>query len=59
MEYRPVKVRGQFLHDKELYVGPRTFIVKDMEPQKGGVMSMKNSASGYLVITPFKLEGRE
>ncbi|XP_072931061.1 surfeit locus protein 1 isoform X2 [Epargyreus clarus] len=26
MEYRPVKVHGEFLHDKEILIGPRAFI---------------------------------
>lgn len=59
MEYRRVRVRGHFLHDKELYLGPRTFIDENSGQARGSVFSAPNSGSGYLVITPFKLEGRE
>lgn len=57
MEYQTVKVRGQFLHDKELYLGPRT-LIEDKTGKKGGVFTVAPK-SGYLVITPFKIEGRE
>lgn len=56
MEYQPVRVRGQFLHDKEIYIGPRSLI--EPEEQKKGLLTMKPK-SGYLVVTPFQLEGRE
>lgn len=59
MEYRQVKVRGHFLHDKELYMGPRSFISNNSNTSKGGVFSSQNPGSGFLVITPFKLEDRE
>lgn len=59
MEYRPVKVRGQFLHDKELHLGPRSFIDKyAIENRGGGIMSTPH-ATGFLIITPFKLENRK
>lgn len=54
-----MKVRGHFLHDKELYLGPRSFIDEKSGTAKGSVFSTQNAGSGYLVITPFKLEGRE
>lgn len=53
-----MKARGQFLHDRELYMGPRTFIDKNINATKGSVFSAQ-TASGFLVITPFKLEDRE
>lgn len=59
MEYRQVKVRGQFLHDKELFLGPRSFIDKNNSAAKGAVFTAQNPGSGFLVITPFKLEDRE
>lgn len=58
MEYRTVKVTGQFLHNKELYLGPRTLIETEENRKKGGVLTIAPK-SGYLVITPFKLTGRE
>lgn len=59
MEYETVKVTGRFLHDKEMYLGPRGLIKPNGEETGGGLISQKNSSSGYLVVTPFKLEGRE
>lgn len=58
MEYEPVKVSGHFLHDKELYLGPRTLIETEENRRKGGVLTVAPK-SGYLVITPFKLQNRK
>lgn len=54
-----MSVKGHFLHDRELYLGPRGLIKPDGSESGGGLMSQQNSSSGYLVITPFKLEDRE
>jgi surfeit locus 1 family protein len=59
MEYQTVVMRGCFLHDKEMYLGPRALIKPDGSDTSGGLMSQKNASSGYLIITPFKLEDRE
>ncbi|XP_067643774.1 SURF1-like protein [Eurosta solidaginis] len=59
MEYRLVSVRGKFLHDKELLMGPRSLIRPDGKETDGGVFSQRDVGSGYLVITPFKLADRE
>lgn len=58
LEYQAVRVRGRFIHDKELYLGPRSLIEHEEGEKKKGVLS-KAPKSGYLVITPFQLEGRE
>lgn len=58
MEYQTVSVTGHFLHDKEMFLGPRGLIKPDGGDGGGGLMSQKNT-SGYLIITPFKLEDRE
>lgn len=60
MEYQTVWCRGQFLHDRELLMGPRSLMKPDQADSAGGggVFTQQNS-SGYLVITPFKLEGRD
>lgn len=58
MEYQTVKVRGQFLHDREIYLGPRSLITPQDDQKGGGVFSTASN-SGYYVITPFKLENRE
>lgn len=59
MEYQTVSVTGHFLHDKELYLGPRGLLKPGGKETSGGLISQQNSSSGYLVITPFKLENRE
>lgn len=59
MEYQSVAVRGHFLHDKEMVLGPRGLIKPGGGESAGGLISQKNSSSGYLIVTPFKLEGRE
>lgn len=60
MEYCPVRVHGKFLHEKELVLGPRSLVKKGRhEKSGGGVMTQQDSSTGYLIITPFKLEGRE
>lgn len=59
MEYQKVTVRGEFLHDQELHLGPRALIQDGDSKTTGGLFSQKESSIGYLVITPFKLEGRD
>lgn len=58
MEYQTVKLRGHFLHNKELYLGPRSLKTVNDDKGGGGVFTGQSS-SGYHVITPFKLDGRE
>lgn len=59
MEYRAVKVKGKFLHDKELIMGPRSFIRPDGGETAGGLISQRDAGNGYYVITPFKMSGRD
>ncbi|KAJ8877842.1 hypothetical protein PR048_022301 [Dryococelus australis] len=60
MEYRPVRVRGQFDHSRELYMGPRSLIVDGDSQTGAGVFSQGSSGqTGYLVITPFHLADRD
>lgn len=59
MEYRTVKIRGTFLHEKELLLGPRGFIRPDGAETAGGLFSQRDTGNGYWVITPLKLSGRE
>lgn len=56
MEYTVIRVRGEFLHDQEMHMGPRS-LLKTGKGQ-GGLMSL-SPKSGYLIVTPFQLEGRE
>ncbi|XP_046976928.1 surfeit locus protein 1 [Vanessa cardui] len=56
MEYRPVKVKGEFLHDKEILIGPRALIENDVIMQRAGsLISDPKKNQGWLLITPFKL----
>lgn len=58
MEYQVVRLRGRFEHDKELHLGPRTLIQPKEGTSRHGLLAGAPK-SGYLIITPFKLEGRE
>lgn len=55
MEYRPVRVRGHFKYDNEIFIGPRSH-VEDNAPKD---RFRGEAISGLYVITPFKLEDRE
>jgi surfeit locus 1 family protein len=59
MEYQTVRVRGHFLHDRELIMGMRSFIQKGESGGQGSLFSQQNGALGYHVVTPFKLQNRE
>lgn len=56
MEYQSVRVKGQFLHDRELILGPRSLIDKSGSEGKGGLITRQDSSIGYLIITPFLVE---
>ncbi|CAH0716425.1 unnamed protein product, partial [Brenthis ino] len=56
LEYRPVKVKGEFLHSKETLMGPRALIENDAGLSRtGSLMSDPKKNQGWLVVTPFKL----
>ena len=61
LEYCPIKVRGEFLHDKEFIVGPRSLIIdgRGATEGKGNLISGSSLNKGYNLITPFKVENRE
>lgn len=59
MEYRTVKVKGRFLHENEMLMGPRSYIRPDGVGTIGGLISQRDGGNGYLVVTPFKLSDRE
>ncbi|XP_055529775.1 SURF1-like protein [Wyeomyia smithii] len=59
MEYQKVVVRGEFLHDQELHLGPRALIQGGDSKTAGGLFTQKEGSIGYWVITPFQLEGRD
>ncbi|XP_063700093.1 SURF1-like protein [Culicoides brevitarsis] len=60
MEYRKIIVRGEFLHDRELIMGPRSLITDgDVSTAGGGIFTQQSEKHGFHVVTPFKLEGRD
>ncbi|XP_076454598.1 surfeit locus protein 1-like [Babylonia areolata] len=54
LEYRPVTLRGEFDHSREMILGPRSNVLKE----GGGLVSVGNQ-TGANIITPFKLADRE
>lgn len=54
MEYRPVIVRGEFDHSREMKIGPRSNLLKE-----GGGLLTTGTGGGFHIITPFKLADRE
>ncbi|XP_015592429.1 surfeit locus protein 1 isoform X2 [Cephus cinctus] len=61
MEYYPVRVRGEFLHDKEFTIGPKSLIVDGAGASEGknALITQGQAYTGYYVITPFKLQDRD
>ncbi|KAH8397570.1 hypothetical protein KR222_010254 [Zaprionus bogoriensis] len=59
MEYRLVKLRGKFLHDKEMLMGPRSLIRPDGEESQSGLFSQRDAGNGFLIVTPFQLANRD
>lgn len=59
-EYYQLRVKGQFLYEKEFLIGPRSLIIdgEALSEKGGGIMSGRPN-TGYYVITPFKLEDRD
>lgn len=59
MEYQTVIVKGYFLHDREVLMGPRSLITDGNIGEGGGLITQQQESVGYHVITPLKLEDRE
>ncbi|XP_063837765.1 surfeit locus protein 1 [Ostrinia nubilalis] len=56
MEYLPVKVRGKFLHDKEIAIGPRSLIENESALSRvGSLVSDPKKNQGWLIVTPFEV----
>jgi len=59
LEYKKVRVRGSFDYTREVLLGPRSLLqqpgASEMAPN-AAKLAARNSLSGYLVITPFKIE---
>ena len=58
IEYCKVSVRGEFQHDKIVYIGPRS-LFKDGNPASAGGLFGSSDGIGFHVITPFKLENSD
>ncbi|XP_043472386.1 surfeit locus protein 1 [Leptopilina heterotoma] len=60
LDYVPIKVKGTYLHDKELIIGPRSLISDNFgQSERNKSLISTSSQRGFLVITPFKLENRD
>lgn len=53
LEYRRVKVRGQYDHSQELYILPRSPVDPEKEAREAGTLS-SSGETGANVITPFR-----
>ncbi|XP_066249996.1 surfeit locus protein 1 [Euwallacea similis] len=58
LEYHPIHVQGTFLHEKEIYMGPRSLIRKE-DSSTPKSFFQDTQSQGYLVVTPFKLADRD
>lgn len=58
-EYRPYRVKGTFLHEKEIFLGPRQMITENDAKDSSMKKFAPPPGSGYLVITPFQLSDRD
>lgn len=51
-----MKVRGKFIHEKEILIGPRALIDQtEGATRQGSLMSDPKKNQGWLVVTPFML----
>ncbi|CAI4225999.1 unnamed protein product [Auanema sp. JU1783] len=59
LEYRRVRIIGEFLHEREFIIAPRgRFDVGYVQKDSGSLLSDNNMSShGAHVITPFKIKG--
>ncbi|KAM9793422.1 surfeit locus protein 1 [Syngnathus typhle] len=53
LEYRRVRVRGRYEHDKELYVLPRSPVDPEKEAREAGRLT-SSGETGANVVTPFR-----
>ena len=60
LEYRPVSVRGAFIHSNEIYVEPRHFIEKETNQTSsaGSLITFQSGNVGAQIITPFFIPER-
>ncbi|KOC65353.1 Surfeit locus protein 1 [Habropoda laboriosa] len=57
-EYYPIKVRGEFIYEKEFIVGYRGLIV-DGKSADNTLIGIPNAKMGFHIITPFKLANQD
>ena len=57
VEYKQVSVTGQFENNKEILIGPRSYIDAKGEAVGGGIISARDSKVGFLVVSPFIISG--
>ena len=60
LEYRRIKVKGRFDHSNEMFLAPRSLVIKGTADHGGGLISAGNRAAiGSWVVTPFELSDRK
>lgn len=61
LEYQRVRIKGEFIHDREFVITPRGRFDKGHSQKDAGSLLSQNdlSSHGGHVITPFKLYGTE
>ena len=55
VDYQQVTTSGHFDADREVLIGPRSFIDGRGEQGGGGIISARDSKVGFLVVAPFTL----
>ena len=55
VDYQQVTTSGHFDADREVLIGPRSFIDARGEQGGGGIISARDSKVGFLVVAPFTL----
>jgi len=58
MEFTQVKLRGKFDYTNEVLVGPRSLLKDGPKVPKNGVIDSVKRESGYHIVTPFEVAGR-
>ena len=56
--FRRLKLHGRFLHENEIYIGPRgppPGAISSSGPNSGRGGGLSSSPQGYFVVTPFEL----
>uniref|UniRef100_A0A915HY21 SURF1-like protein n=1 Tax=Romanomermis culicivorax TaxID=13658 RepID=A0A915HY21_ROMCU len=58
LEFRPIKVKGHFIHDEEFLIKPRVRVDLKSNSSKA-IFTSDSTTAGAMVVTPFKLSDRD